>query len=77
MGGSWSIKAILPTVAPELDYASLSGVADGMAAQRAYAEATAVGVAASRVGEITAELLRYCRRDTLAMVKLARFMEIG
>ena len=29
MHGSWSIKAVLPTIAPELDYASLSGVADG------------------------------------------------
>ena len=33
MQGSWSIKAILPTIAPELDYASLSGISDGMAAK--------------------------------------------
>jgi len=74
MGGSWSIKAILPTIAPELDYASLSGVADGMAAQRAYEEATAAGMPKSRVEDIRAELLRYCGHDTMAMVTLARFL---
>jgi len=75
MGGSWSIKAILPTIAPELDYASLSGVADGMAAQRAYAEATVGSVAASRAEELHMELLRYCKHDTLAMVTLAHYLE--
>jgi hypothetical protein len=29
MQGSWSIKAVLPAIAPELDYATLSGVKDG------------------------------------------------
>ena len=29
MQGSWSIKAVLPTVAADLDYDALSGVQDG------------------------------------------------
>jgi len=33
--GSYSIKAVLPTVAPELDYGELDEVQDGTAAQLA------------------------------------------
>ena len=33
MQGSWSIKAVLPTVAPDLSYAKLGEVQDGLAAQ--------------------------------------------
>ncbi len=36
LNGSWSLKAVLPTVAPDLDYAQLGEVRDGLAAQRAY-----------------------------------------
>ena len=36
--GSWSIKAVLPTVAPELDYSGLGEVRDGIGAQGAYLE---------------------------------------
>jgi hypothetical protein len=75
MRGSWSIKAILPTIAPELDYSALSGIADGMAAQRAYADATAPDALVSRVEGNRTELLRYCKHDTLAMVRLANFLE--
>ena len=39
MQGSWSIKAVLPTVAPDLSYDSLGEVRDGFAAQTAYFEA--------------------------------------
>ncbi len=77
MGGSWSIKAILPTIAPEMDYAKLTGIADGLAAQRAYAEATAAGTPTSRVEEIRGELLTYCKHDTVAMVRLAQFLASG
>ncbi len=77
MHGSWSIKAILPTIAPELDYASLSGIADGLAAQRAYAEATSRHTDSKRVAVIRSELLKYCEHDTLAMVRLARYLAAG
>ena len=39
MKGSWSIKAVLPTIAPELNYQGLAEVQDGTMAQSAYLEA--------------------------------------
>jgi hypothetical protein len=75
MRGSWSIKKLLPTIAPELDYSRLAGVQDGASAQQAYLEAIAPGTTAERRGEIERDLLAYCRQDTLAMVEIARFLE--
>ena len=39
--GSWSIKAILPAISPDLNYSNLEGVQDGLAAQQSYLEAIA------------------------------------
>ena len=72
MMGSWSIKAVVPTVAPELAYGDLDEVADGAAAQLAYAEAIAPQTTASRRAALDAALNRYCANDTLAMVKMVR-----
>lgn len=36
--GSWSIKAVLPTIAPHLNYESLEDVQNGTMAQQAYLE---------------------------------------
>lgn len=69
--GSWSIKAILPTVAPELDYAELE-VKDGGGAQKAYVEAIAPDTSPARHQELDAALRAYCGRDTEAMIVLAR-----
>lgn len=69
--GSWSIKAVLPTVAPKMDYKELQ-VRDGGNAQAAYLEAIAVGVTPERIAEIDTALKVYCARDTEAMVVLAR-----
>lgn len=71
MHGSWSIKAVLPTVAPELTYSNLE-VGDGGAAQAAYLEAVDSAATAERREELRAQLLAYCERDTLAMVRLAK-----
>ncbi len=70
MHGSWSIKAVLPTISTDLDYASLGSVRDGMAAQSAFREALSPGIDASRHEQLRRDLLSYCRYDTLAMVKL-------
>ncbi len=75
MRGSWSIKKLLPTVAPELDYSKLPGVQDGTGAQQAYLEAIAPGTGPARREDIRRDLLAYCAHDTLAMVKLAHFLE--
>ena len=73
LNGSWSLKAVLPTVAPDLNYAKLGEVQDGLAAQRAYVEASAPNTAASRRDALRRGLLDYCRQDTLALVRLVEF----
>jgi hypothetical protein len=74
MQGSWSIKAVLPTLAPEMDYARLEGIRDGGAAQQAYVEAIDPATSTRRRAEINEQLLRYCGHDTLAMVRIAAFL---
>ena len=69
--GSWSIKAVLPTIAAEMDYAALE-VKDGGSAQDAYAEGIAVGCTKDRWLALDAALRAYCGRDTEAMIVLAR-----
>ena len=44
--GSWSIKKVLPTIAPELSYDTLTTVQNGGGAQQAYLEAIAAAMAA-------------------------------
>jgi hypothetical protein len=73
MHGSWSIKNVVPTIAPELSYERLGHVRDGGAAQRAYLEAINVACAAERREQLERELLEYCRHDTWAMVRLVEF----
>ena len=73
MKGSYSIKAVLPTVAPELEYDQLSDVHDGTEAQIAYLEMVDEATPLKRKDELEKALLEYCKLDTLAMVKLAHF----
>lgn len=75
MLGSYSIKRVLPTIAPEMDYANLAEVQDGTAAQLAYLEAIASPTSAARRSTLEKRLSDYCRRDTWAMVVLAHFLE--
>ena len=67
MRGSWSIKAVLPTLAPELAYGDLPGVKSGTDAQAAYGEAVAPATNTDRRRMLREALLRYCERDTWAM----------
>lgn len=71
--GSWSIKAVLPTIAPDLSYASLTGVQDGGMAMGAYVEAISPTTTPTRKAQIRDELAAYCALDTLAMVRLREF----
>ena len=73
MHGSWSIKAVLPTVAPDLSYAALGEVQDGVAAQHAYFEAIKPTTSDARRAALRRSLLDYCRQDTLALVRLVEF----
>jgi len=75
MKGSWSIKSVLPTVAPELNYNDLEEVQEGMGAQMAYLETINPETSESRREELIERLLKYCKMDTLAMVKLVGFFK--
>ena len=75
MLGSWSIKAVLPTIAPDMDYAKLEGIQEGMAASNAYLEAIHPETTPERKEAIRKELLKYCKHDTEAMVRLVHFFE--
>ena len=71
--GSWSIKPLLPAIAPQLSYDKLDGVADGVMAMDAYCEAIQPGTSEERKSEIKKQLLTYCQLDTFAMVRLWQF----
>jgi len=73
MRGSWSLKAVLPTIAPDLRYANLADVQSGDMVEPIYLEMIDSGTSASRRAELEAALLRYCERDTLALVRLVAF----
>lgn len=75
MLGSWSLKAVLRTVAPELDYSKLKDVQDGGEAQEAYLEAIAADTPNASKKQLNGALRAYCQRDTEAMVRLTRFLE--
>jgi hypothetical protein len=71
--GSWSIKAVLPAVVPELSYDKLDGVNDGGTAMDVFCEAIQPGTSKERKSVIERQLLAYCRLDTFAMVRLWQF----
>lgn len=73
MHGSWSIKAVLPTIAPDMDYSRLA-VGNGGDAQAAYREILHRNTPDTRRQELTDGLRDYCTLDTLAMVRLAWFL---
>jgi Domain of unknown function(DUF2779) len=70
--GSWGIKSVLPAMLGVDDPTlSLAGqVTDGGAAQAAHLEALDESTTPERNSSIRAELLTYCKLDTLAMVRL-------
>ena len=74
MNGSWSLKAVLPTIAPELSHEDLTISNGDMAQEGLRAQLDPELPAAERL-EIRQALLEYCKRDTLALVELARFIQ--
>lgn len=73
MHGSWSIKHVLPTIAPDLDYTKLDGVQHGGDAQDAYLACIDPTTAESERVRLGEGLRRYCEVDTLAMVRIVHF----
>ena len=77
MAGSWSLKAVLPTISTELKYSELVGIQEGTAASEGYLEAINSDTSSERKAELSKQLLRYCKFDTEAMVLLLRFLGNG
>lgn len=71
--GSWSIKKVLPAIAPDLSYAALDGVQDGGMAMDAFLEAISSNTELVRKKQIEQQLLKYCELDTYAMIRLWQF----
>jgi hypothetical protein len=59
---------------PEMDYALLEGIKEGMGASDAFVEAISPDVSPERKAEIEEQLLRYCKFDTEAMVEIVNFL---
>jgi hypothetical protein len=71
IGGSFSIKSVLPAICPddpELDYHGLDGVHNGTEAMSVYPEIRYMPPEEQE--KARQNLLAYCRLDTLAMVKV-------
>jgi hypothetical protein len=66
--GSYSIKAVLPALVPELSYDGLD-VADGDMAMGAYYDMCATQDP-QEAARIRKALLEYCGLDTMAMVRI-------
>jgi hypothetical protein len=73
--GSWSIKALLPIVAPELNYKSLENVQNGTQAQLAFVKAISEDIDDATRRKLELDMLTYCKLDTLAMVKVVHFIQ--
>jgi hypothetical protein len=65
--GSFSLKAVLPIVAPELSYANLN-IQEGGTANFKYGQLKEMNE--SEQAEVRQDLLDYCHLDTLAMLKV-------
>lgn len=71
--GSYSIKAVLPAMVPELSYEGLP-VADGAAASQAYLRMRATKDHAERE-TLRSHLLDYCHLDTWGMVQIVEKLQ--
>jgi hypothetical protein len=71
MKGSWSIKDVLPTIAPELDYPNLQ-ISNGSMTQDAYKRALDQNISIKEKNDLRTAMLKYCEQDTFAMVRLIK-----
>ena len=71
--GSYSMKSVLPALVPELSYGDLE-IQDGRAAASLYQRMVFHETDWVEKARIREALLRYCERDTLAMVEIRRVL---
>jgi hypothetical protein len=69
--GSFSIKSVLPALSPPMGYDDLA-ITDGGSATAAYTTMVSADTPSAARKRLRDDLLRYCRRDTEAMVELWR-----
>jgi predicted RecB family nuclease len=67
--GSYSLKAVLPALVPDMTYDGMV-VADGQNAGQAWESLLRGGLDGDERDRITKALLDYCAQDTLALVRL-------
>jgi hypothetical protein len=67
--GSFSIKAVLPALVPDLDYSQLD-IAGGDSAITRFARIARGEITGAEAADSRQSLLEYCKMDTLAMVRL-------
>jgi predicted RecB family nuclease len=72
-GGSYSIKSVLPAIVPSMSYDDLA-IREGGQAASEYYRMVFVETDWIEQAAIKEALLRYCARDTLAMVELRRVL---
>ncbi len=72
--GRTSIKVVLPVLVPDLSYEGLE-IADGDTALVTFAMMAQGKMDADKMEEKRAALLEYCKRDTLAMVRLHEVLQ--
>ncbi len=72
--GSASIKKVLPVLVTELSYKELN-IQEGASAQRIWMETILDGKNADTKDKIIADLIEYCKLDTLAMVQLYKVLQ--
>lgn len=72
MHGSWSLKAVLPTIEPGLAYDGME-VTNGGDAQAAYLELIAPETPTARREAVRQGLLDYCALDTYGLLRLVAF----
>jgi hypothetical protein len=67
--GSFSIKSVLPALVPGMSYKDME-INEGGLASLAYLELISPKTSLDRCNKLRTDLLKYCERDTVAMVKL-------
>lgn len=76
MRGSWSLKAVLPTIGIDLDYSALA-VANGGMAQEAYLDIINPETPGEQKEKLRQDLLDYCALDTYGLVRLVERLAQG
>ena len=74
--GSYSLKAVLPALVPELSYEGME-VANGQDAGLAWESLIRGGLDREEHRRVRKALLDYCGRDTLALVKLTEMLRLS